>query len=188
MGVWGRLGLKESTFSCTILKDDNGNSIKKFIFLFGFTLPCVVIIVSYSMIYWIVTKQRQKLNNAVTRKSSGSCREKEDSKLTFMMLIIFICFLVCFFPSMLVNVTMEDHQYPWIQILSSILTWASSVLNPFIYAASNRTYRLAYYKLLSPLKFWGKPLSPMSSKTFIPSKVSRDGSQNNHSGSHNTIK
>lgn len=158
----------------------------------GFLIPCVVIIISYSCIYWIVRKQRQKLNkhNTVTRKSSGSCRirDREDSRLTAMMFIIFICFLVCFLPLMLVNVTMDDHQYPWIQILGSILAWASSVVNPFIYAASNRTYRVAYYKLLSSLKFWGQPLSPMPSKTFLPSKGSRDGSQNNNSGSLNTTK
>lgn len=151
-----------------------------------------MIIISYSVIYSIVRKQRRKLNkhNTVTRKTNGSCRirDREDSRLTAMMLMIFICFLVCFLPLMLVNVMMEDDQYPWIQILGSILAWASSVINPFIYAASNRTYRVAYYKLLSTLKFWGQPLSPMPSKTFIPSKGSRDGSQNNNSGSLNTTK
>lgn len=191
MGVWGDLGYQDSTFSCTILPKD-GKSIKKFLFVVGFLIPCVVIIISYSCIYWIVRKQRQKLNkhNTVTRKSSGSCRirDREDSRLTAMMLIIFICFLVCFLPLMLVNVTMDDHEHPWLQILGSILAWASSVVNPFIYAASNRTYRVAYYKLLSSLKFWGQPLSPMPSKTFIPSKGSRDGSQNNNSGSLNTTK
>lgn len=171
--------MQESTFSCTILRDDNGNSIKQYLFAFGFLMPCVVIITCYLLIYWIVTKQRRKLDkhNTVTRTSSGSyrIRDKEDSRLTFMMLIIFICFLVCYFPSMVVNVTMEDNKYPWIHILSSILTWASSVLNPFLYAASNRTYRIAYHKLLSPLKCWGEPLSPISSKTS--SKGSRECDQ-----------
>ncbi len=191
LGVWGTLGLHEATFSCTILEKD-GKSIKKFLFVVGFVIPCVVIIISYSCIYWIVRKQREKLNkhNTVTRKSSGSCRvrDREDSRLTAMMLMIFICFLVCFLPLMLVNVTMKDDEHPWIQILSSILAWASSVINPFIYAASNRTYRVAYYKLLSSLKFWGQPLSPIASKTFIPSKCSREGSANNNSGSLNTTK
>lgn len=88
---------------------------------------------------------------------------------------------------MIVNVTMKDDQYPWFQILTSILAWASSVANPFIYAASNRTYRIAYYKLLSPLKCCGQPLSPMPSKIFIP-KNSRDASENNFPGPLNTTK
>lgn len=176
LGVWGRLGEEKSTFSCTILKVD-GKSIKNFLFLFGFWTPCVVIFVSYSCIYWIVRKQRQKLIlNTPARNTSGSCRSRdhEDSRLTAMMFIIFICFLVCFFPTTIVNVTLNHHQHPWIQILASILAWASSVINPFIYAASNRTYRGAYYKLLSSLKCWGQQLSPMPSKT--PSKCSKDGS------------
>jgi len=32
--------------------------------------------------------------------------------------------------------------------MASVLAWASSVVNPFIYAASNRQYRAAYRKLL----------------------------------------
>lgn len=79
---------------------------------------------------------------------------------------------------MLVNVVDDDNQYPWINILASIAAWASSVVNPFIYAASNRSYRVAYYKLFSTMKFWGQPLSPMISKSFVPSKGSKDSSQN----------
>ena len=33
-------------------------------------------------------------------------------------------------------------------VLASILAWASSVINPFIYAFSNRQYRSAYRQLL----------------------------------------
>jgi hypothetical protein len=32
--------------------------------------------------------------------------------------------------------------------MASVLAWASSVVNPFIYAGSNRQYRAAYRKLL----------------------------------------
>lgn len=98
-----------------------------------------------------------------------------------MMVTIFACFLVCFLPLMLTNVTLDDSKYPWVHVLASILAWASSVVNPFIYAASNRTYRVAYYKLFSAIKFWGQPLSPMPSKSFVPSKGSKDLSQNNRS-------
>lgn len=182
-----------ATFSCTIL-DKDGKSIKKFLHVVGFLIPCVVIIISYSCIYWIVRKQRQKINkhNTVTnRPSRGLCRsirDREDSRLTAMMLAIFICFVVCFLPLVLVNVTLEYDQYPWIQILASILAWASSVVNPFIYAASNRTYRVAYYNMLLPVKFWGQPLSPMPSKTFIPSKGLEDGALNNCLRSVNATK
>lgn len=194
MGVWGQVGLDEPTFSCTILKKD-GRSIKKFLFFIGFFLPCLVIICSYSCIYWTVRRQRQKLNkhfdniqpqkkaasSSASGQSSGnnkrSSRDREDSRLTAMMLTIFLCFLVCFLPLMLVNVADDQNRYPWLQIFASIMAWASSVVNPFVYAASNRTYRIAYYKLFAALKFWGSPLPPVVSKSYQPSKESCGGAQ-----------
>ena len=38
-GIWGRLGEKKETFSCTILRDENNKSPKKFLMIFGFLLP-----------------------------------------------------------------------------------------------------------------------------------------------------
>lgn len=189
-GLWGTVGLDEKTFSCTILRK-NGRSIKKFLFFIGFFLPCVVIIISYSCIYYTVRRQRQKLNKhicssaAVTTATASTktiglpaAREREDSRLTAMMLTIFICFLLCFLPLTIVNIWDDKNAYPWLNIIASILAWASSVVNPFIYAASNRTYRVAYFKLFSMMKFWGEPLSPMPSKSFLPSKGSREGGSN----------
>lgn len=62
IGVWGRLGLDVATFSCTILPL-NGHSPKKTYFLAGFALPCLVIVISYSCIYCLVTKSRKRLDN-----------------------------------------------------------------------------------------------------------------------------
>lgn len=182
-GVWGTLGLDKSTFSCTILKKD-GKSIKKFLFCVGFLLPCLVIIISYTCIYFTVRRQRQKLKKHATKSMAlPAAREREDSRLTAMMLTIFICFLLCFLPLSVVNIYDDKHAYPWINTIASILAWAASVINPFIYAASNRTYRIAYYKLFAAMKFWGEPLSPMPSKSFLPSKGSRDGGSNgNYNG------
>ena len=55
--VWGTLGLDEATFSCTILKKD-GKSPKKFLFIFGFLLPCIAIILCYSAIFYRVRSSR----------------------------------------------------------------------------------------------------------------------------------
>ncbi|XP_056646332.1 protein trapped in endoderm-1-like [Diorhabda sublineata] len=153
IGIWGQLGLNPSTFSCTILSK-NGKSPKKTIFLIGFILPCVVIILAYSCIYYSVRKSRKKLRShrPITEKRS-SRRERDDSRLTKLMAIIFLCFLICFLPLMLVNV-LDDVtiMFPTIHVLASIATWASSVINPFIYAASNRQYRSAYSKLFRIVK------------------------------------
>lgn len=41
---------------------------------------------------------------------------------------------------------------PALHVVASILAWASSVVNPFIYAATNKLYREAYRQLLCPKK------------------------------------
>lgn len=53
---------------------------------------------------------------------------------------------------MLVNVFDDDTRFPVLNVLASVLAWASSVINPFIYAASNRQYRAAYTKLFNLVK------------------------------------
>lgn len=64
------------------------------------------------------------------------------------MLTIFLCFLACFLPLMIMNVADDSIKFPWLHIIASILAWASSVINPLIYAATNRQYRAAYGNLL----------------------------------------
>lgn len=142
------MGLDEVTFSCTILKK-NGKSIKKTLFLIGFLLPCVVIIVSYSCIYIKVLRQKKKMKTHSTFQIpskdmiSSARKKREDNRLTVMMVTIFVCFLVCFLPLMLANVVDNERKtsVPWLHIIASVMAWASSVINPFIYAASNRNYR-----------------------------------------------
>ncbi|XP_019867437.1 protein trapped in endoderm-1 [Aethina tumida] len=153
LGVWGKLGLNPSTFSCTILKKD-GKSPKKFFFLIGFVIPCAIIIIAYSCIYYSVTKSGKRLKaHRPIQEKRKSRRERDDSRLTKLMAIIFLCFLFCFLPLMLANVFDDNEtKHPWIHILASIFAWASSVINPFIYAASNRQYRSAYSKLFRIVK------------------------------------
>ncbi|KAL1493062.1 hypothetical protein ABEB36_011200 [Hypothenemus hampei] len=144
--LWGKLGLDPSTFSCTILEKD-GNSPKKAIFLFGFAFPCLVIIIAYSCIYWTVRNSKIRLRSHEPLPKRTSKKERDDNRLTSLMALIFFCFLLCFLPLMLVNVFDDKVSYPELHVFSSILAWASSVINPFIYAATNKQYRSAYKKL-----------------------------------------
>ncbi|EAT47271.2 AAEL001606-PA, partial [Aedes aegypti] len=115
--IWGTLGLDEETFSCTILKK-NDTSPKKFIFLFGVLVPCIIISISYSCIFYT-----------------------EDCRLTLTLLTIYVCFLVCFLPLMLANVIDDDGSYANLHVFASVLAWMSAVINPFIYAIGSQNYR-----------------------------------------------
>jgi hypothetical protein len=61
LGIWGDLGLNPATFSCTILPGENGKSPKKFFFAFGFLIPCLTIIVSYTCIFVKVKQSRRNV-------------------------------------------------------------------------------------------------------------------------------
>lgn len=173
LGFWGTLGLEPSTFSCTILKK-NGSSPKKFLFVLGFIVPCVVISVSYFCIYWRVRKSRKNLEaHAGPRRKAGGFQRREDSRVTRLMLTIFLCFLLCFMPLMLVNVIDDKIKIPILHVIASVLAWASSVINPFIYAGTNKLYREAYKQILCPISAkipttGPKPTHSHSSKVSSP--------------------
>lgn len=149
-GKWGEFGYDEPTFSCTILKKD-GKSPKKFLFVFGFLLPCIVIVVSYSCIFYRVHKSRKNVEAHSPTSPAPLMRQmshrQDEIRLTRLMLIIFCSFLLCFLPLMIVNVFDNHIRLPTIHVLASVLAWMSSCINPVIYAVMNRQYRQAYVRL-----------------------------------------
>ncbi|XP_043282007.1 protein trapped in endoderm-1 [Venturia canescens] len=173
LGVWGTLGLDRATFSCTILKK-NGRSPKKLLFVVGIIVPCIVIIISYLCIYWKVRKSRKNLEaHSGGRKKGGGFQKREDSRVTRLMLTIFLCFLLCFMPLMLVNVIDDKIRIPILHVVASILAWASSVVNPFIYAGTNKLYREAYRQIFCPVSrkqpsIGVRPTCSHSSKVSTP--------------------
>ncbi|XP_076304625.1 protein trapped in endoderm-1-like isoform X1 [Tachypleus tridentatus] len=167
---WGTFGLDPETFSCTILKL-HGKSPKKFLFVLGFLIPCVVIIISYSCIFFKVRRTRENVAahsppvspTSPTPLMKHSVQKKDELRITCMMLTIFISFLICFLPLMIVNVFDNKVSFPTIHVLASTLAWMSSCINPVIYALMNRTYRKAYYQLFRCCS-WKRPTP--NSKTY----------------------
>lgn len=141
--AWGQLGYHSETFSCTILALE-GKSPKKFLFVLGFLLPCLVISVSYSCIFYKVRR------SSTAQNSHRGTFTKDELHLTRLMLTIFFAFLLCFLPLMIVNVFDGSITYPTLHVLASVLAWMSSAINPFVYAIMNRQYRQAYVLLLCP--------------------------------------
>jgi hypothetical protein len=150
LGIWGTTGLDKQTFSCTVLKVD-GKSPKKFFVVFGFVLPCLAIICCYSAIFYRVRQSRMNVQKHLPTVGSKTketaiqaSQRRDDLRLTKMMLTIFVSFLVCFLPLMLVNVIDDDFTVPVLHVIASVLAWASAIINPFIYAFKNRQYQQAF--------------------------------------------
>ena len=178
LGVWGTLGLDPATFSCTILKKD-GRSPKKLLFVVGILVPCLVIIVSYLCIYWRVRRSRLKMAaHQASRRPGGGFQRRDDSRVTRLMLTIFLCFLLCFLPLMLANVIDDRLRMPVLHVVASVLAWASAVVNPFIYAGTNKLYREAYRQLLCPSQAKSKASAgPIAGPRVLHSHSSRMSSQ-----------
>ncbi|KFM71978.1 Protein trapped in endoderm-1, partial [Stegodyphus mimosarum] len=153
IGVWGRFGYDKASFSCTILRNVDGKSPKKFLFSFGFLLPTITIIICYSCIFYKVRQSTLKLlsytpDSRSKRNSSFLPKKREEIRITCTMLTSFCTFQLCFLPLMIVNVFEENIGYPILHTCASILAWMSACTNPFIYALLNKPYRDAYLQLL----------------------------------------
>lgn len=140
-GLWGRFGYQPSTFSCTILRDDQNRSPKKFLFTLGFLLPMSVIIVCYSLILFHVRRANAPGTGRNKRTS------KRDLRLTFLICVVFFGFLVCFLPLFIGNVFVSEKRWPYFHVLASMAAWLNACINPFIYFALNPRYRNAFQLL-----------------------------------------
>lgn len=69
-------------------------------------------------------------------------------------------------------VFLRQVRVPSIHVLASVLAWASAVVNPFVYAVTNRQYRAAYRKLFcghrnKPGRSSNSHSKSNSSRTFV---------------------
>lgn len=144
-GVWGVFGLDEKLGTCSIKKDENGNSSKTVLFATGFAVPCVIIVICYAKIYWVVKKSNKKMEKHCSRGGT----KRSEMRVTKMVLAIFLCFVVCYLPISFVKVLDSEVQHPPLHVFSYILLYLSSCLNPVIYVTMNKQYRQAYLDTLT---------------------------------------
>ncbi|KAG5898605.1 hypothetical protein JTB14_020981 [Gonioctena quinquepunctata] len=144
LGVWGTYGMDDKLGTCSINPDEHGHSSKTFLFVIGFALPCVVIVICYAKIYWVVRQSHKKLQ----QHTSGNKFKRSEMKITKMVLVIFICFVVCYLPITIVKVTDTEVEHAPLHIISYLLIYLASCVNPLVYVTMNRQYRLAYLDTL----------------------------------------
>lgn len=62
-GVWGRFGYNHQLGTCSILPDEHGRSSKTAMFIIAFLIPCIIIIICYSRIFWVVHASEKRMKN-----------------------------------------------------------------------------------------------------------------------------
>ncbi|XP_025836884.1 G-protein coupled receptor moody isoform X2 [Agrilus planipennis] len=144
MGMWGVFGFDKKLGTCSIKKDQNGNSPKVALFVLGFVIPCLIIVICYSKIYWVVHKSQKRLQ----QHGSLMDTKRSEMRVTRMVLVIFFCFVICYLPLTLVKVFDGDVKYPAVHILGYLLLYCAACVNPVIYVTMNKQYRQAYFDTL----------------------------------------
>ncbi|KAF7208585.1 G-protein coupled receptor 84 [Nothobranchius furzeri] len=83
--------------------------------------------------------------------SSGtSGDDNEFKRVTRMCFTVFLCFVCCFVPFLLLNIADKHNRAPQVlHMFCANLTWLNSCINPVLYAIMNRQFRQAYNVLLS---------------------------------------
>ncbi|CAJ1051083.1 G-protein coupled receptor 84-like [Xyrichtys novacula] len=80
--------------------------------------------------------------------SSGD--DGEFKRVTHMCFTVFLCFVLCFVPFLLLNIADKHNRAPQVlHMFCANLTWLNSCINPILYAVMNRQFRQAYHMLLT---------------------------------------
>lgn len=155
-GKWGKFGFDPKILNCSIL-EVGGRSPKTFLFVFGFLLPCLVIVFCYARIFWVVVRSKTKVRKHSSNDSKDQVQKKdkkrsEEWKVTRMVLVIFCSFVACYLPITIIKVVDKEVKFPALHLLSYIMIYTSACVNPIIYGITNRQYRKAYRNVLLCMK------------------------------------
>ena len=71
-------------------------------------------------------------------------------RVTRMCFAVFLCFVFCFVPFLLLNLADQGGRAPQIlHMFCANLTWLNSCINPLLYAVMNPQFRRSYHLLLT---------------------------------------
>ncbi|KAF7711972.1 hypothetical protein HF521_000983 [Silurus meridionalis] len=96
-------------------------------------------------------------------QSSSPGEDNEFKRVTRMCFTVFLCFVGCFAPFLLLNIADKKSKAPQVvHMFCANLTWLNSCINPLLYAAMNRQFNQAYKDLLAKaawpiMRLWKKP-------------------------------
>ncbi|XP_068172105.1 G-protein coupled receptor 84 [Antennarius striatus] len=86
---------------------------------------------------------------AAPSSHTTSGEDSEFKRVTRMCFAVFLCFVFCFVPFLLLNIVDKGNRAPLVlHMFCANLTWLNSCVNPVLYAVMNRQFRQAYHVLL----------------------------------------
>jgi len=142
-------------------------------FITSFSLPLVFILLMY-----VVMLLRLWRTSSCNVSREGM---KAKKRVTKLVLAVIMVFTVCWAPIQLVlilkstsdnNDWERDYRKLVIQIMSHVLAYTNSCLNPLLYAKMSRNFRTGFAQVL-PLKFLQKHLSSLKYEMTTERRQSR---------------
>lgn len=89
-----------------------------------------------------------KASSSHSATSGGD--DGEFKRVTRMCFTVFLCFVFCFAPFLLLNIADKQNRAPQVlHMFCANLTWLNSCINPVLYALMNRQFRQAYHVLIT---------------------------------------
>lgn len=87
---------------------------------------------------------------AAPTASRSPADDSEFKRVTRMCFTVFLCFVFCFVPFLVLNIADKSASAPQVlHMLCANLTWLNSCINPVLYAVMNRQFGQAYRMLLT---------------------------------------
>ncbi|XP_043924882.1 histamine H2 receptor [Protopterus annectens] len=117
-----------------------------------FYFPLVVMIITYHRIFKIAREQAKRINNSSCYNTvKATSPVIKEHKATVTLAAVMGAFIICWFPYFTVFVYQGVSGQKADTILFSVVLWLgyiNSALNPILYGALNRDFRMAYQRLL----------------------------------------
>ncbi|XP_028416281.1 beta-2 adrenergic receptor-like [Dendronephthya gigantea] len=138
-------------------------------------LPIIFMAVMYCLIFHVVHKRRQMLQNGELGQANSQLRHRngffQDLKVIRMFLVVVGVFMLCWIPivvrlfDMLNNPDVYDpkqedstsswHRHVITNYVIEVLPLVNSLCNPFIYACLDQTYKIAFKNMFRGM-IWGQ--------------------------------
>lgn len=99
------------------------------------------------------TSQQQQLVVPGMVRTVGSNQVANEQKATKVLGIVFFCFVICWTPFFILNILFAikgpEKFHPYLATTFLWLGYVSSTINPIIYTVFNKTFKRAFWKLLT---------------------------------------
>ena len=124
-------------------------------------IPLIIIITCYIRVFIAVRKHNLNFRYRIRARSninasSGGGLSVDEVNVTYILLVVVICFLTCWTPVLVIDL-IDFINGDWklkrqVYVSYTCFGFASTSLNPVIYGIMNRTFRAEYFKIFASLK------------------------------------